>query len=170
MKKVLVISIIMLVIVSTSFAQVEKGDSEMLFNATYLTLTGVDYDMSMGSIMFNYGYYLSDKFKIGLGPTINITTVEGETETDFSASAAFTYNFSVASKTIPYAHAQWYQMDFDPEYGDFIDYSYVNIGFGVKNFFNEYVALDTGISYGFAMSSETEGGVLMVLSGFSVVF
>ena len=77
---------------------------------------------------------------------------------------------ATASKTVPYLAAQWYQTDFDPEDGEFSDYSYVNFGFGIRNFFNEFAALNTSVNYGFSLAEDSEGGVLLILTGVSVIF
>ena len=157
---------------SETFAQgeIEKGDSEINFSATYLTTTG-DNDFSVGLINFSYGYYVTDNFQLGIGPSLSISSSGSNTETTLSGLLFLNYNFSTKTKTIPYFTAYWYQFDFDiPKEASFTDLAFVNVGFGVKNFFNRYVALDTKVTYGFSLAENADGGIIQVLSGFSVIF
>ena len=149
------------------YAQVEKGDSEIGFLGFYSKMA--DYG-GMGSVQLSYGYYVSPRFQIGLGPQLTIQEGSDGTEAKFSASAFFTFNLTVNSTTIPYLSGQWYQIDFSPDYGDFTDYSYINIGLGVRNFFTDYAALNTSLSLGSSLSSNVEGGILMIMSGLSFIF
>ena len=87
----------------------------------------------------------------------------------------FNYNFSTSSKTVPYLAGQLYQKKFDLEENEeFSDYSYANIGFGVKNFFNEYAALNMSANYGFSLAEVEEGqdkqGMILLLVGLSFIF
>lgn len=47
--------------------------------------------------------------------------------------------------------------------------AYFNIGGGFRNFFNEYAALNTSITYGFSLGGTGER-VLTIMSGVSVIF
>ncbi|MCK5147858.1 outer membrane beta-barrel protein [bacterium] len=152
-------------------AQVEKGDSEirLLFFYSQISNDEDDSDVS-GSLQIGYGYFFTPQFQVGLSPRININDGMSGIETTFSGSIYMGYNFTVSSKTVPYLTGEWYQNDFSPDQGTFSDHSYLTIGFGVRNFFTEYAALNTMISYGFSMASEAEGGLLMFLSGISFIF
>lgn len=160
-----IFGILILLMFSTSlFAQadIEQGDSELGFFASYFSTEDSDF----GYINLNYNYYITSHLKIGVGPTIMINS----DDTEFSGSFSIGYNFSTSGRAIPYIDAYWYQQDFDPEYGDFTDFSFVNFGVGLKNFFNQYVALDSKIAYGMSLAENSESGILQVTSGLSVFF
>ena len=93
-------------------------------------------------------------------------------ETDWSGAIFFNYNFSTASKLIPYITGQYYQYTFDiPDDMEFKDFSYVNAGIGFKNFFNEYAAFNTLVSYGFSLAEDAENvGLLSIMAGLTVIF
>jgi len=186
-KKLVLLVWFMLVVTSFSYAQVEKGDSEILFSGTFMSIVGIENYSSMNaSVNLSYGYFLTKNLEIGIGPSLTYSRSE-QTYTNYdyfggsseeksvnenknlSGTVFFNLNFSTSSKTVPYIAGQWYQTDFNPENGEFSDYSYANIGFGIRNFFNEYVALNTSVNYGFSLAKEAEGGVLLILTGVSVI-
>ncbi len=149
---------------------IEKGDSEIQFAAFYVLMIYKDFKMGNSTIQLSYGRFITSRLEIGIAPQITMTMFSDMVETQFSASAFMNYNFSTASRLIPYASAQWYQSDFSPENGDFIDYSYLTIGVGLRNFFNQYAALNTSVSYGFSLNPDREGGLLTIMSGLSFIF
>lgn len=151
---------------------IEKGDSEIQFAGFYMKMMSEGNDTGgTGFIQFSYAKFITSRFQIGVAPQLRIfESSGGKTETRLSASVFFNYNLVVASKTIPYLSGQWYQHVFSPDGGDFIDYSYINLGVGIRNFFNRYAALNTSISYGFALSSANGGGLLIIMSGLSFIF
>ena len=55
-------------------------------------------------------------------------------------------------------------LDFDPNI-----FSTKNMA-KIRNFFNEYAALNTSVNYGFSLAEDAEGGVLLVITGVSVIF
>lgn len=162
---------------SGAFAQIEGGDTEVSFMGYFTTLIGEDIDPNgSGSIQLSYGKYISPRLLLGVAPTMTFYTgqdEEGEPkiETDFSGSIFFNFNFSTAAKFIPYITGQYYQFTFDiPEDRKFTDYSYVNVGLGFKNFFNEYAAFNTLVSYGFSLAENADWGILVVQTGISFIF
>jgi hypothetical protein len=47
----------------------------------------------------------------------------------------------------------------------------VNVGIGFKNFFNEYAAFNTLVSYGFSLAEEAENiGLLSIMTGLTFIF
>jgi len=171
MKKFLVTALIILLFTMTADAQVEKGDSEIRFLFYYSHINGDEFSSGgRGSLQISYGYFLIPNLQIGIGPQITFTRGGEGTKSKISGSVYFNFNFSTASKTVPYIYGEFYQMDFSPEWGDFSDYSYLNIGLGVRNFFTEYMALNSAITYGFSLASEAEGGLFMVMTGLSFIF
>ena len=155
----------------TAYGQVEKGDSEIRFLGYFNRVSGDEYSSTSGSIQVSYGYFITPKLQIGAGPQLTFSDgVDDGVDVQFSASVFLNYSISVGSKTVPYITGQWYQMDFSPEDGEFTDNSFITIGFGVRNFFTEYAALNTAIYYGKSLNSDMDGGLLMIMSGISIIF
>jgi hypothetical protein len=152
---------------------VEASDNEIGFMASYFSYIGGEGGGGggFGSVQLSYGKFISSKLVVGVAPMIYIFSGGGDTETQVTVSAFFKLNFSTSSRTIPYISGQWYQTDFSPEDGrDFLDASYLNVGAGIRNFFNSVTALNTSVTYGFALSEMSSGGVLQVLCGLSFIF
>lgn len=168
---------ILMMIAGGAYAQIESGDTEVGFQGYFLTILGEDIDANgSGSVQVSYGKYLSSKLLIGIAPIMSFSTSEDDQgdptiETSWSGSVFFNYNFSTASTFIPYITGQYYQFTFDiPEDEKFTDYSYVNVGIGFKNFFNEYAAFNTLVTYGFSLRENAEFGLLTIMTGLSFIF
>ena len=171
MRKFLIIPFVLLLFSRTTIAQVEKGDSEIRFVFFYSHVNGDEFSTGgHGSLQVSYGYFVTPNLQIGVGPQLTFTRGFDKTEVTIGGSAYFNYNFSVASKTVPYLYGEFYQMDFSPEWGEFSDYTYLNIGAGVRNFFTEYMALNSSITYGFSLGSMIGGGLFMIMTGLSFIF
>ena len=151
---------------------IEGNDTEVGFMASFWTYVGGDGDnYGFGLVQLSYGKFISSKLEIGVAPQLFFLTGSDSEDPIINASLFFRYNFSTTSRTIPYITVLWYQTDFSPEEGaDFIDYSAINFGLGLRNFFNSYAALNTTVNYGFGLSDTSEGGVLQVLCGLSFFF
>ena len=176
MRKLFLILAGVLVCSNSLFAQVEAGDKEVSFLGYFSTFVGDDVEANgFGSLQISYGKYYTKYFQAGIAPTLSFATIQedGEAKVDVQVSGSFFFNlnFAAASKTIPYLTGRYYQFTFDiPEGGDFMDYSYITIGGGVKSFFNEYAAFNTLVTYGFSPVEENEGGILMIMTGLSFIF
>jgi hypothetical protein len=176
MKQILTV-VALLLIYTTAQAQIEQGDTEISFMGYYSTVVGEDVDPNgTGSFQLSYGKYITPHLLLGVAPTLSFTTGQDEdgdpaVETNWSGSVFFTYNFSTTSKLIPYITGQFYQSTFDiPENSDFTDFSFATFGIGFKNFFNEYASLNTQGLYGFSLSEDAEGGILLIMTGLSFIF
>jgi len=179
MKKAFFIAVALFLFVSGAWAQIERGDSEISFMGYYVTLVGEDIEVNgSGVFQLSYGKYITSRLQIGIAPNLRFYLAEEEDgekvlKTDWSGSVFFNFNFSTASKFIPYITGQYYQFTFDiPEDAEFTDYSYVNVGIGFKNFFNEYAAFNTLVSYGFSLAKEREKnvGLLSIMTGLTFIF
>jgi len=160
-----------------AFSQVERGDKEVSFLGYYNTIVGEDVNPNAsGSLQISYGNYFTPALLVGIAPTLRFYASEDrygdmEVKTDFSGSIFFNLNFSTTSKTVPYITGQYYQWTFDiPEESEFSDYSYINIGFGIKNFINEYAAFNTLGTYGFSLAEDAETALITVMMGLSFIF
>ena len=173
MKRIISVILMFLLWTMNSVAQVEKGDSEIGFMGYYSTMVGSQSNAGgTGSIQFSYGYFITPKLQIGIGPQVTFSQGSNGsgTEASLSASAFFNFNLMTTSKTIPYLFGQWYQSDFSPDSGNFTDWSFLNVGFGVRNFFTEYAALNSAVSYGFSLASASDMGLLLIMTGLSFFF
>jgi len=186
-KRILLVLVLLMALFSFAFSQVEQGDKEILFSGTLTSIVGIE-NYSAMNIMLNlsYGYFVTDNLQLGIGPMLSYSRTKTinpshspydedeeviNEETNVSGYAFFNFNFSTSGKTVPYISGQWYQFKFKPEEGrKFSDYSYANIGIGVRNFITEYAALNTSANYGFSLSKDTEGGILLVTTGLSLIF
>ncbi len=177
MKRIILAIIILVFICSNAFGQIEKGDTEVSLMGYFNTIVGDDIDANAsGSIQLSYGKYFSKYLMIGVAPILSFNTGEDEdgdptVETDWSGSAFFNLNLTSASKIVPYVTGQYYQFTFDiPDDAEFKDFSYVNIGFGVKNFINEYAAFNVLITRGFSLAEDSDWAIISVHTGLSFIF
>lgn len=173
--RLVLVSVALVLLASVAGAQVEKGDSEILFAGSLMSTVGMESSSSQGSFTLVYGYFFTKNLELGVGPTVSITTSsyggESETTTELSSTFFGQYNFTTAGKNVPYLTASWYQMDFSPEDEEsFTDYSFVTAGGGLRMFFNEYAAFNTSALYGFSLAENAEGGIILIQTGLSFIF
>ncbi|HHS12298.1 MAG TPA: hypothetical protein ENN03_00855 [bacterium] len=168
---------ILLLSAAAAFGQIEKGDTEISFMGYFATFVGEDVDANgMGSLQLSYGKYVTPFLQFGVAPTVSFytfTDFDGETsvKAEFSGSVFAHMNLARASRIIPYLTAQYYQFTFDiPEDAEFTDFGYANVGMGFKNFINEYASFNVLATYGFSMAPGAEGGIIMVMTGLSIIF
>ena len=161
MRKLLLAVACILILAPQTGAQVEKGDREIQFQGSVISVES----MTLIMLQATYGYYVSPNIEIGVGPSI---TRFGD-ETSFRALFFGRYNFDVDTKKIPYLSAQWYQYDFSPE-GDqgLFDAAFLQFGGGMKFFMNEFFAYDVSANYGFGLGGGS--GAFLLLGGVSAVF
>ena len=148
-----IISILMFLLISLTWAQQEAGDTELGLQGMYMTFTGTDdFDFSSGTINAKLGRYFSDHLEIGISPSITISTTsitrfdpytlqtyqESETNTTFGSGMFAVFSLLTDAKTVPYFGAQYYKQDFDNEE----DNGSMGINAGAKFFFTEKVAFD----------------------------
>ena len=75
MKKTCAVALVFLLWGFSLFAQVEKGDSEVGFMGYYSTMVGTPNSSGgTGSIQLSYGYFLSPRLQIGIGPQVTFTS------------------------------------------------------------------------------------------------
>lgn len=163
--KNLVIVIGLLCVLSTgTMAQVEQGDKEVQLLGSIIVIE----DASLWLLMGSYGVFVTPKTELGVGPSIWHAEVYGFGTTVFGATFFGRHHFTVAQKQVPYISALWNQGDFDPEFGDFFDYSYVQFGAGMKFFISEHVAYDASANLGFSLGLGT--AVMTIMGGLSAFF
>lgn len=151
---------------------IQRGDKEINFNGYITAMTGMEEKNVSGNFFLNYGEYMSKSVLFGFGPGVNITYNDSEKEvvTNFSAVVFMKINFSSVKKTIPYATLQYNQYSFKtPEGGSFFDNAYAQAGLGMKNFINEFLAVDTQLNYGILVT-EPSFGLLQLSIGLSYIF
>ena len=178
MKRALLTLIVVLMLAPCLRAQIEQGDTEVSFMGYFASVIGEDIDPNgAGTLQLSYGKYITSRLQVGIAPILTFFTAQNDDgedilETSWSGSAFFNFNFSTASKFIPYLTGQYYQFTFDiPEGSSFTDFSYVNVGIGFKNFFNEYAAWNTLVAYGFSLAEGAQNmGLLSIQTGLSFIF
>lgn len=149
---------------SSVAAQVEQGDKEVQLLGSIIVVE----DASMVLLMGSYGVFITPQTELGVGPNIWHIEAGGDGMTTFGATFFGRHHFSVNQKQIPYVAGSWNQGDFDPDYGDFFDYSYIQAGAGMKFFVSEYVAYDVSANLGFALGGGSV--VFMIIGGLSAFF
>ncbi|MBN2414673.1 hypothetical protein JXO52_02475 [bacterium] len=149
---------------------IERGDKEVSFMGFYSKIVGTDFDMGgIGSFNLGGGYFFTRNLQLGAETQVLIYPgFMGGTDVIFSFSLYGSYNFQTGSKFIPYVTAKWYQDEVVPG-DDLLEDAYFTIGGGFRNFFNEYAALNTSITYGFSLGGTGER-VLTIMGGVSVIF
>lgn len=149
---------------------INAGDTEISFAGMFYRTSG-DIEYTTTNVQLRLGKYLTDKLLLGIGPGMTIATIEGEKETTLSAEAYCIYNFSINKGIVPYAKSSYYQRTFDIEGNrKFTDYGYALVGLGARFFFNDLVAFDTSLSYGFTLLKESHDTMVMIASGLSFIF
>ena len=147
---------------------IQKGDREITFNGFISTNSKFDYGFA--NFYFSYSKYLSDRLSLGFGPTLSVSFSD-DTNADLGLSIFSKYNFNQTKKTVPYATLQYYQYSFKTdEETKLKDYAFIQTGLGMKNFINEFLAVDTQLSYGFGLSSSGSGGSILLITGLSLLF
>ncbi|MCK5147857.1 hypothetical protein KAR48_13955 [bacterium] len=151
---------------------IEKGDKEISFIGFYIKMVGMDSAPSgIGAIMLSVAYSVTPELQIGFAPQLMIYPgFFGATYKIFGWTGFINYHFSTSSRWIPYVSGQWYQDEFAPGESDMLDHMYLTLGGGLKNFFTEYAALVTSISYGFPVRTSQKQTVFTIRSGVSVFF
>lgn len=164
MKHLLIGILATIMLCASASAQVQKGDKEVQLLGSIVAVESATIFLAQ----MTYGVMVTPQLELGVGPTITHVEVLGIGNTQFSSSFFGRYNFSVATKTVPYVSGQWYQLDFSPDDPlGFFDASYVQVGGGVKYFVNPHVAYDVSGNLGFGL---TGGTVLFLLGGLSYFF
>ena len=171
------VMLILMLVAALGYAQQQRGDVELQFQALYFTTIGTDFTIGQGTISAKIGPYLTDNLQIGIGPTLSITTTtdytvgpaptytlnkETKTTTTFGSTAFFVYSFLGNAKVVPYIGAQYFKQDFSNSN----DNGSVGISAGLKYFFAKKTALDIS-NYLFTLNTGQQGGMLMFAVGLS---
>ncbi len=151
-----------LILSASAAGQVEKGDREIQISGTLVSIEDVSVLMLNGI----YGYYYTEKLELGGGPTITRTSFFGYDDTNVSLTLFGRYNLTARDKMVPYLSGQYYQYDLSPDEPlGFFDFSFIQVGGGIKYFVNEYIAYDVSGNLGFSLG----GGdtVFLLVAGIS---
>ncbi|MBL7835401.1 MAG: hypothetical protein JNK18_15695 [Cyclobacteriaceae bacterium] len=136
MKKLILFAFVLFACTS-AFAQIEKGDKNISFNALYMGTEG----FGMGTISGKIGYYFTQNIEAGITPSISITKFGDESETSPSIGFYGTYNWLTQdAKLLPYAGAAI-------NFIKFADETQTGLGVygGSKYFVTEAVNIDGGL-------------------------
>ncbi|MBN1165409.1 MAG: hypothetical protein JXB45_12585 [Candidatus Krumholzibacteriota bacterium] len=164
MGKCITVFLAVILISSSAWAQMEKGDKEVRASGMIYTAES----FSMITLMGVYGKFIEENIQVGAGPSLSYFKVGDYDDTTLGAAFFGRYYFTLQEKRVPYLSGELYQADFSPPEGtDFTDYTSLQLGGGLKYFLNEYVAWDVSANLGFRFG----GGVsLMIVGGLSAFF
>lgn len=179
------LSVLVLMCAGTAFGQQEKGDVELQLVGSYFRTVGTDFSFGSGTVSGRIGYYFTNNFELGAGPTLTITTTTSpqtlagfdpvtfqpiysgggsETKTTFGSYIFFVYSFLTKNaKLVPYLGAQYFKQDFS----DSEDKGSVGINGGVKYFFTKKVAFDLAGNYLWSLTKDAKGGLILITVGLS---
>lgn len=164
MKRLLVLTVLLVLMAQPGLAQTEEGDREVQFAGSVYTAEG----FTMINLLGTYGYYIKPNVQIGAGPTVSYFDFSGFSSTTIGASFFGRYYFTTTNKMVPYLAGQWYQYDLAPEDPlSFADMAYIQAGAGMKYFVNEYVAWDVSANVGFGLGG---GSAFLLVGGLSAFF
>lgn len=166
-----------LLVASTGLGQQQQGDVELGLQGSYYRTVGTDAEVQFGMIQGKLGWYVISTLEIGVGPSLNIMTMNtgtgSETSTQFGGSAFLVYSFLArGAKAVPYFGAQYYIQDLIQEDvpEGYTDSGSLGFNAGLKYFFTRKAALDFSGNYMFSLNENAEGGILYFAIGLSYLF
>lgn len=167
MKRVLFF-LIAISIANITYAQQQKGNSEIQISG----FATVNDGNAFGSVFLKYGKFLTDRFQIGLSPSVDIMTGNFG-NTTVSAGAFLNYSFLASdAKTVPYFGFSYRKQDLE-EWE--IDNGRVGAELGFKQFVTPKTAFDISGNYQFAIPVgeqdwDFSNGFIYIAFGFSYLF
>lgn len=134
-------------------AQQERGDIDLQFNGSVLTVVGQE-GATFTSAIFHAkgGYFVTDHVEIGAFPSLMIQRTgageawagETQTESKLGMGVFATYSFLAEdAATVPYLGVQGYRIDLTDE----DETGWIGANGGLKFYFNPSVAFDVGANY-----------------------
>lgn len=170
--------------VTTTFSQVQKGDSNIGLNTQISSIVGTDATNANGSIFLSYQYYITNNISLGAGPLLSFSSTDATSSTTLGLNLFANYNFLLPNgKTLPYLGAQYSYsnsyIDSDATYTDVTNKS-IGVNGGIKYFLSERVNLDGNLSYTSIISTsvemdgsffepDPEGGIVQFTFGLGVI-
>ncbi|MDD5426284.1 MAG: hypothetical protein PHN52_07375 [candidate division Zixibacteria bacterium] len=159
MKKIIYAGILILCLVSISGAQVEQGDKEIQVQGSLIAFEG----MTVILVNFIYGKFITPNVELGGGPMVIYASSGDDDDSNISLTLFGRYNFVTGEKIVPYLSSQIYQFDISPEEpADFIDYTFLQVGGGLKYFVSDNLAYDVSGNLGIGLGG---GDVSFIIYG-----
>lgn len=185
MKRLLLSFVLLFATVLISNAQVQQGDSNIGFNTTLSTQTGVDEGITSFSLLVSYEIFVTDNLSLGAGPQISVFGISGTTSTSTGINLFSNYNFLTSGGVaLPYAGAVL-SINGLVTSSDTFESTLTNVGFGIKGgvkiFLTERINLDTNLSYTSTLGTsrtvdgnsidgaDPEGGYLQLFAGIGII-
>ncbi len=164
MKKAMLLSVMTLFFSATlGLAQQEEGDVEVQASFSVFKVE----DFTSGFIQLKLGGYVSDNLELGISPSAQISSSDGETETTVGVGLFASYSFLSDSETVPYLGLQYYVPDV--EKAD--EFSSAGINAGIKYYFTEKAAFDLSGNYLFSITEKgPDNAIFLILGGLSYLF
>jgi hypothetical protein len=164
-----------LAIAAPAGAQQERGDLELQFTGSLLTVVGQEnVSVTSGLFQAKVGYFVTDRIELGAFPSLiyNRTQV-GEhgartttSDTKLGMGVFAVYSFLAGdARTVPYAGGQFYRIDLTNE----DERGWVGVNGGAKFYLTRRTAFDLGANYLFGLG-EQGGALVLVQVGLSFLF
>ncbi|HSL83706.1 MAG TPA: hypothetical protein VLF66_13105 [Thermoanaerobaculia bacterium] len=143
-------------------AQTQGGEQELGFLATYFKPTKGGGD---GFLVANarYGLFVTPAVQVGGG--VGIGGPVDDLDNSLSVELFGAYYFSPESTNTFYARAGLFR-----QFTERDDFDFADAAFGYKSYLNERAAFFWEGGYGFAISSDVDGGVVRSVAGLTFLF
>jgi len=143
-------------------AQTQGGEQELGFLATFAKSTEGDSD---GFLVANarYGLFVTPAIQVGGG--VGVGGPVDDIDNSLSVELFGAYYFSPESTNTFYARAGLFR-----QFTEIDDFDFVDAAFGYKSYLNERAAFFWEGGYGFAISSDVDGGVVRSVAGITFLF
>lgn len=162
MKWILALSVLSVAALTpAASAQTTQGDTELAFGLTLTHYTNGDDDgILVGNV--RYGYFLSDALE--LGGEISAGGPIDDLDRLVFWSVFGAYHFTPEETSTWYARGGYGALVDEPSEG------FLEAAGGIKVYFSTKAAFFWEAGYGFAINSDTDGGVIRSLAGLSFTF
>ncbi len=179
---------LLLVAPSLARAQAKGGDKEVQVQGNVISLMQPGSTNTSGSIIFGFGYFMSDRSQFLVSPTITISQDKGSVEidpftgrvltgagsgvtADLGLGAGYRLFFGAqSSKVKPYVGGDINIQSFKTDSGGSIaDKTFLQAIGGVKNYLTERAALDFNARFGSSLKN-SDFGLFMFTVGITYLF
>jgi hypothetical protein len=140
-----------------AFGQQEKGDVEVQVSFSVFKVE----DFTSGFVQLKLGGFVSDNIQLGIAPSTQISSSQGETQSTVGLGLFASYSFLMETAAVPYLGLQYYVPDV--ERSD--EFSTAGINLGIKYYFTEKAAFDLAGNILFSIQEEAENDQSFLLTG-----
>jgi hypothetical protein len=179
MRRVCIFGVLMIAMVGwprDARAQATAGDREFLVFANVFSFISPDTTSTTGILFFNVGQFMTDRFELGGGPNITISSSGGAfgsgTSFDLGVNAFGRYYFGEQSATVkPYVGGEYQVTSLNPPEGASVaDFQFLSGIGGVKSYLTEKTAIDFNASFGVRPNAAGDFQLLNFSVGLTHIF